>query len=99
MADIHTMQAGVVLPHEDVRRYAELLVSMSQIASQLGGDLIDRLDIIEGDPDLEDDDPSGQCDEDGVSTNFGAACGGGPGCEISDPGGCEHDGREPEAGF
>ena len=53
--------------------------------------LIDALDFRDGDPDTEDDDPSGQCDEDGVN------CGsqrfsvqgvhyGGPGCPISDGG-------------
>lgn len=30
--------------------------------------MIDRLDELDGDPDLEDDDPAGQCDEDGVNT-------------------------------
>ena len=30
--------------------------------------LIDALDAIDGDPDLEDDDPSGQRDEDGINT-------------------------------
>jgi hypothetical protein len=50
--------------------------------------LIERLDEIDGDPDREEDDPSGQCDEDGVNTAFsfirytvGAF---GPGCPISD---------------
>ncbi|MCZ4342879.1 hypothetical protein O4H52_14750 [Sphingomonadaceae bacterium G21617-S1] len=67
---------------------------------------ISLLDVA-NDPDLEDDDPaeeddpSGQCDEDGVNTNFGMVSytpgASGPGCALSDPGGCEHDGREPEA--
>ena len=46
--------------------------------------------------DDEEDDPSGQCDEDGVNTGLATAIGYGAGCSISDPGGCEHDGREPE---
>jgi len=54
---------------------------------------------IAGHEDAEEDDPAGQCDEDGINTRdvwaqmlrFPAA-----GCEISDPGGDEHDGREPE---
>ena len=53
--------------------------------------LVDLLDTIDGDPDLEDDDPAGQCTEDEIS------CGrltyawhpSGPGCEISDPGGTD----------
>jgi len=46
--------------------------------------------------DDEDDDPSGQYDEDGVNTGLCALMAGSPGCEISDPGGCEHDGREEQ---
>lgn len=52
------------------------------------------LDLIDGDPDNEDDDPSGQSDEDGINTRYAFATGYGPGCPITDPGGCEHDGRE-----
>lgn len=50
----------------------------------------------EDDDPAEEDDPSGQCDEDEVNTLQWLACGGGPGCNISDPGGCEHDGQERE---
>ena len=46
--------------------------------------LIAALDAIDGDPDIEEDDPSGQCDEDGVNTNQLALLGKGPGCLISD---------------
>jgi hypothetical protein len=66
---------------------------------------IDLLDFTDGDADTEDadpaeeDDPSGQCDEDGINTarhliqhTYGAN---GPGCPISDPDE-EHDGREHE---
>jgi hypothetical protein len=51
--------------------------------------LIDRLDEIDGDPDLEDDDPAGQMDEDGINTgkaivySHGEAIAG-PGCILSD---------------
>lgn len=55
---------------------------------------IERLDEIDGDPDLEEDDPSGQCDEDGINT--GMVCAyvhgrsfEGAGCPISDPGGTD----------
>ncbi len=53
---------------------------------------IDALDTVDGDPDLEEDDPSGQADEDGVNTATPAEAGlyfrgYGPGCELSDPGG------------
>lgn len=52
--------------------------------------LIDRLDDLSPDPDLEDDDPSGQCDEDGVNCRSGnfvvhGRKFDGPGCPIGDP--------------
>lgn len=75
---------------------------------------IDLMDLADGDPDIEDgdaaeeDDPSGQCDEDGVNTSGGLYAHGsrhdGPGCPISDPGGgnvtdeaelVDEDGNEP----
>jgi hypothetical protein len=59
---------------------------------------IDLLDTMDPDPELEDDDPAGQCDEDGVNTEVWKACGGGPGCVISDND-HGHDGREPEDGY
>ncbi len=52
---------------------------------------IDALDDMDGDPDLEpddepeEDDPSGQCDEDGINTHFLGRWNEGPGCPISDP--------------
>jgi hypothetical protein len=51
----------------------------------------------EDDAGEEDDDPA-QCSEDEISCgrpDFGRT---GAGCELSDPGGCEHDGREHEDG-
>lgn len=52
---------------------------------------IDRLDEIDGDPDLEEDDPAGQSDEDGMNTGAGRFFLHGvqhsdPGCPISDSG-------------
>lgn len=52
--------------------------------------LIDCLDDMDPDPDIEDDDPAGQCDEDGVNTGRVAIYLhgkhiDGPGCSISDP--------------
>ncbi|AKM06127.1 hypothetical protein [Pelagerythrobacter marensis] len=51
--------------------------------------LIDRLDEIDGDADFEDDDPFGQCDEDGINTGQPVLTLHGnsyayPGCPISD---------------
>lgn len=59
---------------------------------------IDLLDVLAGDPDLEEDDPSGQCDEDGINTQLALSYGGGPGCLISDDD-CENDGREIDDGI
>jgi hypothetical protein len=56
------------------------------------------LDLIDGDPDAEEDDPQGACDEDEISTNLHASWGGGAGCLISDDD-SEHDGREIEDGI
>lgn len=52
----------------------------------------------------EEDDPSGQCDEDGINTNLTAQWASRPGCAISDPdeddnSDCEHDGREEDDGI
>jgi hypothetical protein len=63
--------------------------------------LIARLDEADGDPDLE---PNGdECDGTNAEDEFlGGHAGGwwdGPGCPISDPGGCEHDGSEPDEDF
>lgn len=51
--------------------------------------LIDVLDALGGDPDLEDDDPAGQCDEDEINTHGGqfymhGKSFRGPGCVLSD---------------
>lgn len=51
--------------------------------------LIDALDALTGDPDLEDDDPAGMWDEDGINISSGTilwlgGAFGGPGCAWSD---------------
>ncbi len=52
---------------------------------------IDLLDVLDGEPDVEDDDPSGQCDEDEINTGNGVyylhgSANDGAGCVISDGG-------------
>ncbi|WP_298196578.1 hypothetical protein [Novosphingobium sp.] len=54
---------------------------------------IDLLDLLDGDVDLEDDDPQGACDEDEISTMLGgwhsvpyARLRFGPGCELPEEG-------------
>lgn len=101
------LRAGLVLSVEEATRIAEALVTIQQVAGRVGIHLIDKLDVMEGDPDLEDadadeeDDPSGQYDEDAWTTfiRAGDMFDSGPGCPIADPGGCEHDGREHDDGF
>jgi hypothetical protein len=58
---------------------------------------IDLLDVADGDNDLEDngDELDGTAGEDDFHTqraNWKAQ----PGCPLADPGGCEHDGIEPD---
>ena len=60
--------------------------------------LIDRLDEIDGDIDLEEDDPAGQMDEDGINTGFGSIKQMiGPGCVLSDED-CSDAGKRPHYG-
>jgi hypothetical protein len=62
-------------------------LSRHELAS-LAERLVDRLDELDPDPDLEEDDPSGQCDEDERNTGSGVfmmhgTSYMGPGCPIS----------------
>jgi hypothetical protein len=61
---------------------------------------IDRLDDLDDDPDLEDDDPAGQCDEDGINCGDGVFYvhgkpQHGPGCAIGDTGVGDRDDEIP----
>jgi len=59
------------------------------------------LDYYDGNPDAEanGDELDGIYCEDEFADMNSFPNAGGPGCNISDPGGCEHDGREHEDGF
>ena len=61
---------------------------------------ISLLDLIDGDPDIElnGDEEDGDLHAEDSFESFGGI-GGGAGCPISDPGGCDHDGREPDDGY
>ena len=103
MASLLHHTGGVLLSRAEYDELTEAMATVMRIGATYAPRMIDRLDREDGDPDLEaddpdieDDDPSGQCDEDGWNTDLSRAWGRGPGCELSDPGGCEHDGREPE---
>lgn len=89
---IHNHPSAVGLPPAAISRLLtrysrEQVEAFTQIA-------IDLLDLADGDPDLEETDT-----EDAFVLSphtLGFSEGRGPGCEVSDAGGCEHDGREPE---
>lgn len=60
---------------------------------------ISLLDLMDGDPDIElngDETDHTQSEECFIDHDIYGA---GAGCPISDPGGCDHDGREPDDGF
>lgn len=69
---------------------------------------INLLDFVDGDPDREDDDPR-EDDGDAQDGNFAeddfarfntlGLWEHGPGCPISDPGGCQHNDLEPDEGL
>lgn len=66
MATLHTMGRPSGLPLSLLSQAIHRL-SRAEL-EDLAQSLIDHMDAIDGDPDLEDDDPAGQCDEDGANT-------------------------------
>jgi len=64
------------------------------VLARLTTRLIEHLDEIDGDPDFEQTRDEGEPDFNRYRRHRKNQ--GGPGCQISDPGGCEHDGRELE---
>ena len=74
-------------PEPDLLR--KLATSDRRLLESFVSAAIDALDAIDGDPDLEEDDPCGQADEDELNTVTPAGAGlyfrgFGPGCVISD---------------
>lgn len=69
MATIHTLGRPSGLP---LSLLSQAIHRLSRCELEdLAQSLIDHMDAMDGDPDLEDDDPAGQCDEDGVNTGRG----------------------------
>lgn len=67
MATLHTLRTPASLP---VALLSQAIHRLSRHELEdLAQSLIDHIDAIDGDPDLEDDDPAGQCDEDGINTD------------------------------
>lgn len=92
------LRAGIVLSADEARRICEALVTVQRTAGYFAASLIDRLDVLDGDPDLEDSDEDGACDEDEISTMLALGEGDGPGCLISDPdSGADDNGEETNA--
>jgi hypothetical protein len=61
--------------------------------------LVDVLDLLDGDPDVErnGDELDGSYDAEDEFEEYSLRhTDPGAGCPVSDPGGCEHDGREPD---
>lgn len=82
MATLHTLGRPSGLPLSLLSQAIHRL-SRHEL-EDLAQSLIDHLDAVDGDPDLEDEDPAGQCDEDGVNTSLAVLAGRGAGCIISD---------------
>jgi len=69
MATIHTLGRPSGLP---LSLLSQAIHRLSRCELEdLAQCLIDHMDALDGDPDKEDDDPAGQCDEDGANTGRG----------------------------
>lgn len=81
-------------PHER----AEQVLWIKNALAQFNYAAIDLMDALSVDADIE---PNGdEADGTGAEDDFIEwGDGGGPGCPVSDPGGCEHDGREVDDGL
>lgn len=92
MLELRIINAGTAMPLFDLPAALGTRRAAKGIADTIEG-LIAFLDDLCGDTDLEanGDELDGNASED----DFMYHGGWGPGCPIADPGGCEHDGREP----
>ena len=96
--------SAVPLPRDQLDAMLETITAMQRVTGAMATALIASLDRIDGDADLEPepDEPNGDerdgsmGEDDFCIHNTGGDCG--AGCPVSDPGGCEHDGREPDYG-
>lgn len=88
--------SAVPLPRDQIEAMLEAITAMQQVTGAMADSLIASLDRLDGDCDIEPngDERDGSLGED----DFHVQNTGGDyaaGCPIADPGGCEHDGREP----
>lgn len=96
----HLSNSAVPIERSQLVQLLESMAAMQNLTAQIAASLLDKLDDIDGDPDVEPngDEQDGNLGEDDFCIHRPGMWGGGPGCPISDPGGDEHDGREPEDG-
>lgn len=81
---------GIALGVPDVDMLQRLAIHSRKTLETFVAAAIEALDLVDGDPDIEEDDPVGQADEDGVNTSTPGQASRyynpGPGCIISDEG-------------
>lgn len=82
MGAVHTLGRPSSLPLSLLSQAIHRL-SRAEL-EDLAQSLIDHMDAIDGDPELEDDDPAGQCDEDEINTNLHLLADRTAGCPLSD---------------
>lgn len=89
--------SAIPIERMEIEQLLDSMIAVQNLTGRIAQAMLNRLDDIDGDPDIE---PNGD-ERDGSSaeddfwhhpSTYAA------GCPVSDPGGCEHDGREPEDG-
>ena len=88
----HFSNSAVPIDRRQLEQLLESMAAMQNLTAQIAATLLDKLDDIDGDPDVElngDETDSSQCEDDHPLIGTGALrpgiWGGGPGCSISDP--------------
>ena len=88
MASVLHHNSGILIPRAEYEELTEALATVFRIGSRFTPRLIERLDLADGDPDLE-----GEWSEDEISSvPTWVSLDDGPGCQIADAGGqCDED--------
>lgn len=84
---LNKIQSAPVLSLEDRAEVTQAKALCWSVVGSAAEALVSLMDAISGDPDIE---------LNGDEDDFMYHGGDGPGCPIADPGGCEHDGCEPD---
>lgn len=103
MGNLHPFtNSAVPIERMQIEQLVESMLAVQHITGKIAAAMVDRLDDIDGDADLEPEPDEANGDERDGSMGEDDFCihntGGdyAAGCPIADPGGCEHDGIEPE---